>query len=474
MMPRSFLAIFLMIGISAVWAAPAPPDGPRHIRLAPQATAKQVSASRYRLLPDPRDITRGNAAPLWRLASDAFRESKRQLTPKEDAWTGETPLQRLPRKEIADFLSHHTAALRLARQAACRDHCDWEFPPVTFQSIQVHFPLTHLQRGRELTQLLCIQYRLQLVEGRFDEAAETLQTGFALARHVCEGGALLDILVGIAIDAIMFSRVEEWIQTPSSPNLYWALTALPGPRGNLRRSLEYEMNSLYRSFPRLRRLHRETLTAREADGLVNEIIDSVSKVMGNILLQKQEDALKKQMAAIRDATKYPQARKHLTDLGLTIKEIDAMPKSQAVLLWYVDQYDRVWDKMFEALSVPTWQARPLMEAATQEFRSSENVFPTLLLTAVEKTWMANVRFEIQLAGLRGAEALRLYAAAHEGKPPAQWSDITLVPLPIDPLTGKGLDDFYQVNGGRGILEIPPPPPPGMPASLGRRYVLEPR
>jgi hypothetical protein len=472
MMRRSLLAVCLALAACAAWAAPAPPEGPRHIRLAPQATAKQVGVSRYRLLPDPRDITRGNAAPLWRLAGDAFHEVKRKITNQEWDWSGQTPLKILPRQEVHDLLAQYAAPLRLARQAALREHCDWENPPITFQSVRDYMPLSHLQRSRELANLLCIQYRLHLVEGRFEDAAETLQTGFALAHHLCQGDTLIDILVGIAIDAIMFARVEEWLQTPDSPNLYWALTALPAPRANLRRCLEQEMNSLYRSFPDLRRLHRETLTAREADRLINEIIHSVNKMLGDA--PKGADDFKKQIAAIRAGAKYEQARKHLLGRGRPAKEIDVMPKSQIILLWYVDQYDRVWDKVFEALTVPTWQALPLMEAAMQEFRSSDNVFLHLLLTATEKTWIASVRFEIQLAGLRCAEALRLYVAKHEGKPPAKWSDITEVPLPIDPLTGKGFDDFYQVVGGRGILEIPPPPPPGMPASLGRRYELAPK
>lgn len=470
MMGRSLLVICLITAVRATQAASAPPEGPRQIRLAPQSTAKEVEAFRYRLLPDPRDHISGNAAPLWRFAGDALREAKHQMTDRERDWLG-TPLANLPRKDVHDFLADYTAALRLARQAACREHCDWEVPPVTFQSIQVYLPMVHLQRCREMAILLSIQFRLQLVEGHFEDAAETLQTGFALARHFCQGNMLIELLVGVAIDAIMFSRVEEWIQTPGSPNLYWALTALPPLQGNLRRSTEYEMNSLYRSFPRLSRLRRETLTAREADALVNEIIDCLSKMLD--MLPKEAVAFKKQVAAIPEGTMYPQARKHLIDLGRPAKEVDALPKPQVVLLWYVDQYDRAWDDVFKALTVPTWQARPLMEAANEKFRSSDNVFLTLLGPAVHKTWLASVRFERQLAGLRCAEALRLHAAKHEGKPPAKWRDITEVPLPIDPFTGKGFDTLYQMTDGRGILEIPPPPPPGMPASLGRRYELAP-
>jgi hypothetical protein len=308
MMGRSLLGICLTAAVCTAGAAPAPPEGPRLIRLASQSRAKRVQAFRYRLLPDPRDRTPGNAAPLWLLASDAFHSVKHKMTDQEWQWAGQTPLNTLPRKEVQDFLKQYTAALRLAREAARREHCDWELPPITFQSIQVYLPLRHIQSCRELANLLSIQVRLQLVEGRFDDAAETLQTGFAMARHLGEGNTLIEILVSIAIDAIMFSHVEEWIQTPDSPNLYWALTALPPPRQNLPRCIEQEMNSLYRSFPKLRRLHRETLTQREADGLVNEIFDCLSKALDQN--PKATDALRKMMAPIREA----QARKHLEDL----------------------------------------------------------------------------------------------------------------------------------------------------------------
>lgn len=472
MIYRFALAVSLIAAVGGAGAAPAPPEGPRPIRLAPQSVAKQVGAFHYRLLPDPRDRTPGNAAPLWRLAQDAYSEVQHKMTNQEYDWGEQTPLKNLPRKEVRNLLARYSATLRLARQAACREHCDWQLPPLTFQSIQVYLPLKHLNQARWIANLLRIQSRLQLVEGRFDDAAETLQTGFALARHLCEGDTLLDVLVGIAIDAMMFGRVEEWVQTPGSPNLYWALTALPRPQDNLRRCIDREMNSLYRSFPKLRRLDREALTAREADKLVNEIFDCLNKAIGNV--PKEADAIKKLATTIREATMYPQARQHLLNLGRSTKEIDAMPRTQVILLWYVDQYDRAWDDISKALTVRAWEAMPLLEAVFQEYRSTDNIFLRLLLPTIEKTWVASMRFERQLAGLRSAEVLRLYAAVHDGKPPERWSDITAVPLPIDPLTGKSFDTFYQVTGGRGILEIPPPPPPGMPASLGRRYELAPR
>lgn len=478
MVRRLCLVIFLTIAASIVAAAPAPPNGPRLIRLAPQSSAKQVGAFRYRLLPDPLDRTPGNAATLWRFAGDALHEVKHKMTNEEYDWAAATPPQKLPRKEVHDLLAHYTGTLRLARQAACRERCDWELPPLTFQTIQAYLPLSMLQNCRTLATLLSIQCRLQLVEGRFDDAAETLQTGFAMSRHLCQGDLLIQNLVGIAIATIMLGQVEEWIQTPGSPNLYWALTDLPRPFCDLRRSIEHEWNTFHRSFPNLRRLRNEKLTERQAKELVKEVFDVLNKlaednatdIAASKRTRDEAEKFRKFGESIRAGESYSKARQHLLDLGQTAKEIDALSKTQVILLWYVDQYDRVRDDVLKLLSLPTWQATPQMEATFKEGHNTENVILRLLIPSSNKIWIASNRLERQIAGLRCAEALRLYAAKHEGKPPAKWSDITEVPLPIDPITGKGFDEFYAADG---LLEVPPPPDLPVPL-LGRRYELVPR
>src|SRR5262249_30175549 len=92
---------------------------------------------------------------------------------------------------------------------------------------------------------------------------------------------------------------------------------------------------------------------------------------------------------------------------------------------------------------------------------------SLLGPAVLKCYEAHVRLERNLASLRCAEGIRLYAATHEGKLPKTLADVTDTPLPFDPRTGKGFDDYYKNSGERAVLEVPPPP--GLPANLGKRF-----
>ena len=66
---------------------------------------------------------------------------------------------------------------------------------------------------------------------------------------------------------------------------------------------------------------------------------------------------------------------------------------------------------------------------------------------------AQGRLDQRIALLRHVEALRLYAAEHEGTLPAKLSDIA-VPLPDDPVTGKPFR--YEATGNTAHLRGSPP------------------
>jgi hypothetical protein len=77
------------------------------------------------------------------------------------------------------------------------------------------------------------------------------------------------------------------------------------------------------------------------------------------------------------------------------------------------------------------------------------------LPGLGRVALAQARTERRIAALRCVEAIRLYAAAYNGRLPAALGDITQVPIPPDPVTGKGFD--YKASGSRATLYGPPPP-----------------
>jgi hypothetical protein len=463
--------------------------GPRLVKLAPQSERKPASSLAYHLRPDPLEQVEGNAALLWTRAMMAARAVRYKWTEQQWKWsdTDSMPLDRLPVKEVKAALEAHVTALRFAGQAALRTRCDWERPAPTIQNLSTD--LLHMQdvQGlREIAHLLALRCRVELAERRFEDALHTLQTGLTLARHLSSESPhmLLDDLVGIAIATIMLGRVEEWIQIPGSPNLYWALTDLPRPLIDTRRGIRVELNTIYRSHPVLRELKtKKKLSAEEARRLVERVFDSMYQCADPIIDKASGagprgnpnvPAWMKKMATAGLALKhYPIAKKGLIDSGRPAKEVEAMSSLQVVAIYYVEQYEQMRDEILQWLSVPAWQGRKSLEqvqakynARTREDGNILNVLMGMLTPAIVKVTAAELRLERQIAGLRGAEALRLHLAV-AGKTPAKWADITEVPGPIDPMTGKGLDEWYKLDGNKPVLLIPELP--GMGVLTARRY-----
>ena len=156
-------------------------------------------------------------------------------------------------------------------------------PPFTIQDID--FPLENIQHLRMVAGLLTSRCRLELSERRFDDALRTLQTGFALARDLGNGDTLIQDLVGIAIGSIMFGQVQEWMQMPGSPNLFWALTDLPAPLVNTAPAMRSELTTLYRSFPPLREVLRRSDKGALSEEETNRIVAELYKDWGTIIGQ---------------------------------------------------------------------------------------------------------------------------------------------------------------------------------------------
>jgi hypothetical protein len=435
------------------------------IHLAPQAEKKPASSLAYRLLPDPLDQVEGNAAPSWLRAMMEARSVRYKWTEQQWNWSDydKVPLDKLPLKEVKAALLAHATALRRADQAALCTHCDWNRPLPTIQNLSTDLPLGEIQGMREIAHLLALRCRVELAERNYEAALRTLQTGFTLARHVASS-LLLEDLVGIAIASIMLSRIEEWVQIPGSPNLYWALTDLPRPLFDMRRSTRIELSTLYRSYPELRELKKKKLTGEQAQRLVAKVLDSFGQCGPEV-----PGWMKTMGTAVLAIKYYPAAKKALIAGGRTAKEVEAMPKVQVVAIYYLEEYDRTRDEILKWLAVPPWQGLAGLQKVEEDNRKRAdegNMLIRLLMPAIAKVHGAHLRLGRHLAGLRGAEALRRHMATN-GQLPAKWADVTIVPGPLDPFTGKGLDEWYKLDGAKAVLDMPPPP--RMPPSIGRRF-----
>ena len=82
--------------------------------------------------------------------------------------------------------------------------------------------------------------RAEVALGRFDDALRTAKTMFAMSRHLGEHPTFVGNLYGIAIANLAIGPLEEMLEQPGCPNLYWALTNLPNPLVSLETAMQGE------------------------------------------------------------------------------------------------------------------------------------------------------------------------------------------------------------------------------------------
>jgi hypothetical protein len=101
----------------------------------------------------------------------------------------------------------------------------------------------------------------------------------------------------------------------------------------------------------------------------------------------------------------------------------------------------------KGLALPYWQAQTVLSRVPSGTNGPvESLFAGLVPYARVK--MAQARLDQRIALLRCVEALRLYAAGHEGRLPARLADVE-VPLPLDPVTGQPF--AYEVQGATAVV-----------------------
>ena len=311
---------------------------------------------------------------------------------------------------------------------------------------------------REFARFLAARARLEMAEGRLDKAVYTLRTGFALARHVGDGQLLIQALVGVAIGHVMLAQLEELLRQPGAPNLYWALTDLPRPFVDLRRPLQGEKLWLFGTFTELRNVDDPHLSPRQLERL-----ESMAELLlreGNGPRNPTSDSVMRLAVIAWVAKDYPAAKQALIAAGRKPDDVEALPALQVVLIASLRDFERRQDDLFKWAALPYPDARPGLQRAHKELVRAKSPpdglsIAEVFLPALIKVVDTAARLDRRIAALRCIEAVRLHAAAHDGKPPAALADITEVPIPIDPLTAKKFD--YKVNGDMFTLSAGPPP-----------------
>ncbi len=446
-----------------LWADKKEPDPPpplyKLLKIHPQAAPSP--ALLYRLDPEIRFQESGNAvqnyyraySPEWA----SFRYRDQEYWKKEEEWL-KLPIDKLPPE--AD--KRNARYLWEIERGTNRSHADWDMIP-GIRRDGIMFLLPDIQGMRNFARDLTLRTRYELKEKDFPAAVKSMRTTITLGRHVAKGVTLIQGLVGIAITTIGFKQVEDGIQQPGFPNLFWALAALPTTPIDLREAMDGEKFLMDSITPGL----RDILYAKKPKAVgqpeLQAMVDKFREAMSltgtqNTGRNDMEKLMDNVGLSVRMAASYPAAKEKLLRFGWEPKALEALPPLQVVLMCEILIYDENYDNILKWLNIPYWQAKAELEktiiAGKPKDGAAANLLSMgmlarLLLPATSKVLEAKVRVQRYQAQLMVVEAIRMQAA-QTGKLPQTLEEITVAPIPLNPVTGKAFS--YKNEGNFAMIE----------------------
>ena len=460
------------------------PNLPQEIQLTLTPAAEPVPALKYELLPGPLERKPGNGATNYyramlhvqELMSFLPKEEREKFYQDYDTWF-DKPLKDLPKEELEKWVGYYRNALEETKAAVYREECHFNLRQQDLRGMDpINLRLHDFQIIRVLARGLRMRARLEVSNGKVDDALESVRQGLQLGRDATEPDTVINGLIGIAIASNMQDELVEIISQPGSPNLYWALASLPRPLVDLRRGLRFEMDMPERMFPFLKDAETAQRTPEEWQKLMMESMNNIMEIDGSPAKMPQWQSRLAATAGLMLI--YPDAKKRLSEDGMSREELEKMPVAQVVAIQASRAQKRVYHRVFKWASLPYSQQGTHAEESTKklvadmggqgQITAADPLFlARLLIPAVQNAMAAEVRLQSRFAAIQTIEALRMHAAANRGQLPKSLDDVTIVPVPLNPATDKPFP--YELTEGVATLTIPTPA--GRPAAEGRKYVI---
>jgi hypothetical protein len=437
----------------------------RTVEMVLRPASQPDPAMKFRLLTDFPNREPGDAAQYYYRALGLLPVQNSETNWENITRWLVTNLAALPESEVANALAPLKSAMKETATAGLRETCHWDMPLKDGMGML----LPGLGNFKKLAQGLALQCRMQVAGRQWDAALKSLSAGFALSHNVAKGPTLIQGLVGIAMGQIMLNQVETIVQQPDAPNLYWALSALPRPYVDLRRSMEWENQFLFIQFPQLREIEKTPMSTHEARKLMARLMTVWTSGPEELVEPRAEDVM--YVLAV-----YPQAKQALLGQGFSAETLDSFPSAQVALIHTTRVFQHYSQDLLKWFYVPYHQAFENMRSLEKQWELERGAglnrnlvaMPVLMmLPALTRTYSKAALLERNIDALRCIEAIRLHASLNSGKLPESLQAITTVPVPIDPMTGK--EFLYKIEAGKAILEGLVPP--GEPVRSGFKYII---
>ena len=466
----SLLALLFLATVANALPDPVAKDGKVTISLTLSPAPLPKPLSRFYLTPQYKEMQPGNRVSTYMKAwmeQAAFFSKEPAL--ERNKWN-EMPLADLPLDEMKKSKSANLGGLayRGDREAIVLDKeglvdfaptdrplsdvdeasrqltSDWQIW-FNIRRDGIGTLLPEVQKMRELASVLNVRMRYEIATKNFEKAAYSARTFFGLAQSFETHPTLIASLVGLAVEAICLHALEEMIQQPGCPNLYWSFTEIPAEGLSLRTAIQGEKLLAMTLFGKLLQAGDEI-----PDADLKKILTQIDTYM--VISRGSKELLKSSVIFqgwAKDGQRVERARTFLIETGSRADTVKKYSPLQAIVTADARQYEVDLDNSLRVFDLPNPDAQKLAnEYETALAKDGTGILSAAILPPANKVRQTKVRLQQRVAYLRVIEAIRLHAQDNAGKLPAQLADIKL-PIPLDPVTFKAFE--YSVKDGKATL-----------------------
>ena len=244
---------------------------------------------------------------------------------------------------------------------------------------------------------------------------------------------------------------------------------------SIRSALDQCLHGFYIDHPELHNIGRQSHTPEEWQKMLDQVVEHLTSIDESGKEPPSQDARK--LKICREVMEsYPQAKKYLIAHGRPAAEVEVMSVPQAVLLCTMQTYDELHERAIALALLPYSKAGRKLQQLEKQL-TDPSISNDGMLCPVKKS-LASISYpsatrmactDRKIASLAIIEAIRIYAASHDGRLPKKLADITEVPIPNDPTRDEPFS--YHREGDAAILESPLPPAAELPL-MELRYRIE--
>lgn len=401
---------------------------------------------RYRMWPAPEHRIRDNANTIVNraviLTLQVPPKSRSDLADRFSEWS-EMPIDELPIDDVQKVLAqYHTALSELGRvENVMMIEYDIQLDQLSAPEM-IATVLPEFQEMRHLARLLGLRARVAIAESRWDDAVRDCRIGFRLA-EICGYSTdfLVGRLVGFAISGTIFGVIEEAVQQPDCPNLYWAIASLPEHRlFETRDSIEFESVPMSRVFDSIGTLPKEPIGAVAAREKIRRLIREASETTFS-MTSRPNTSSAELAAGMYVVTLADPSRDLLAATKEWGERAYDLSAAEAVLRATQLKFTRLRDHWVAWSFLPPdawgatrdeWQKHFLQPAPQADLLIS---LINSLVPAVDAARNAGRRTEQQRNWLATIEALRMHAAEN-GELPTSLDNLRPVPAWQDAIALK--------------------------------------